>query len=107
MELFFLCYSAEVSGAAEDLMLMTKENQALTSELAEASYERDGMRRQIQELGEINAGLEHARRAIEIEKDGNTLNFVAHRFVSSFLINKIYIFFRRRICLSICGWRHA
>ena len=59
-----------MSGAAEDLMLMTKENQALTSELAEASYERDAMRHRLQELGEINAGLEHAKRAIEIEKDG-------------------------------------
>jgi chromosome segregation ATPase len=67
---FIFIISAEVSGAAEDLMLMTRENQALTSELAEASYERDGMRRKLQEMQEANAGLEHAKRALEIEKDG-------------------------------------
>ena len=33
--------AVEVSGAAEDLMLMTRENQALTSELVEVANERD------------------------------------------------------------------
>ena len=61
--------SQEIGGASEDLMLMTKENQALTSELAEASHERDRMRARIVEFGEVVAGLEHSKRAVEIEKE--------------------------------------
>jgi chromosome segregation ATPase len=60
--------SAELNGAAEDLMLMTKENQALTSELAETAAERDRLRNRLAEVVQAMASLEQARRAIEIER---------------------------------------
>jgi len=60
--------AAEVGGAAEDLMLMTKENQALTSELADTSTERDRLRNRTAELMQAIASLEQARRAVEIER---------------------------------------
>jgi chromosome segregation ATPase len=49
-------------------MLMTKENQALTSELAETAAERDRLRNRLAEVVQAMASLEQARRAIEIER---------------------------------------
>lgn len=40
--------SVEVGGAAEDLMLMTRENQALTAEIVELTSERDQLQRKVQ-----------------------------------------------------------
>ena len=43
-----LVQNAEVGGAAEDLMLMTRENQAVTAELASMMSERDRTRQRVQ-----------------------------------------------------------
>jgi len=59
---------AEAGGATEDLMLMTKENQALTAELAETAAERDRLSKRITEVMKAMATLEQARRAVDIEK---------------------------------------
>lgn len=59
----------EVGGAAEDLLLMTKENQALTSELAITTSERDAARLQLHEHMQTTAEVEQSRRALEIEKN--------------------------------------
>lgn len=73
---------AEVAGAAEDLQLMTRENQAITSELAgllsshfyfvlseklyltrvEVSFERDRLMERVSELSVAASNLEQARR---------------------------------------------
>ena len=60
--------NADIAGAAEDLMLMTKENQALTGELAETSSDRDRLRKKLQESMHRMHNLEQARRALEIER---------------------------------------
>ena len=60
--------TAEVGGSAEDLMLMTKENQALTAELAETTAERDRLRNRISEVVQAMASLEQSRRAVEMER---------------------------------------
>mmetsp|Transcript_2324 Transcript_2324/g.3663 ORF Transcript_2324/g.3663 Transcript_2324/m.3663 type:complete len:1405 (+) Transcript_2324:94-4308(+) len=60
--------NVEVGGAAEDLMLMTRENQALTSELVERTAERDRVQSRLQEVLHASASTEHARRAVEVEK---------------------------------------
>lgn len=85
----FAIKSAEVGGAAEDIMLMTKENQALTSDLAETASERDRLKTRVTELaqglstiGTIYTNIktsnntnnnitliEQSRRAIEIERN--------------------------------------
>ena len=53
---------AEVAGAADDLQLMTKENQAITSELAEVTFERDRLMERVGELSAVASNLEQARR---------------------------------------------
>lgn len=58
----------EVGGAAEDLMLMTRENQALTSELVEVSGERDRLQQRLQQVLHASASTEHARRSVEVER---------------------------------------
>jgi len=65
----FAIKSAEVGGAAEDIMLMTKENQALTSDLAETASERDRLKVRVSELAQGLSTLEQSRRAIEIERN--------------------------------------
>jgi len=60
--------NSDVAGAAEDLMLMTKENQALTAELADTSMERDRLRSRITEVVQKMASLEQSRRALEVER---------------------------------------
>ena len=60
--------SAEVGGAAEDMMLMTRENQALTSELVEMSAERDRLQQRLQQVLHVSAEREHARRCVETER---------------------------------------
>ncbi len=58
--------SSEVGGAAEDLTLMTRENQALTAELAEVSFERDRLRDRVGELSVVAGNLEEARRCVDV-----------------------------------------
>ena len=65
--------NADVAGAAEDLMLMTKENQALTAELAETSSDRDRLRSRVTEVIQKMSSLEHARKSLEVER-GDLLN---------------------------------
>ena len=60
--------SIEIGGAAEDLMLMTRENQALTSELVEVSAERDRLQQRLQQVLHASASTEHARRSVEVER---------------------------------------
>ena len=60
--------SVEVGGAAEDLMLMTRENQALTSELVQVSAERDRLQQRLQQVLHASASTEHARRSVEAER---------------------------------------
>jgi len=60
--------SAEVGGAAEDMMLMTRENQALHSELVEMSAERDRLQQRLQQVLHVSAEREHARRCVETER---------------------------------------
>lgn len=60
--------SIEVGGAAEDLMLMTRENQALTSELVEACADRDRLQQRLQQVLHASASTEHARRSVEVER---------------------------------------
>ena len=58
----------EINAAAEDLMLMTRENQALTTDLATTGAENDRLRDRISQLSQGNTGLEQAKRALEIER---------------------------------------
>ena len=60
--------NADVAGAAEDLMLMTKENQALTAELADTAGERDRLRHRVSEIMQKMASIEQSRRALEVER---------------------------------------
>ena len=60
--------NTEIGGTSEDLMLMTKENQALTHELAEITSDRDRLRLRITEVVQSMSSLEQSRRAIEIER---------------------------------------
>lgn len=60
--------NSDVAGAAEDLMLMTKENQALTAELADTSMERDRLRSRITDVVQKMSSLEQSRRALEVER---------------------------------------
>jgi chromosome segregation ATPase len=89
--------SIEVGGAAQDLMLMTRENQALNSELVQVSTERDQLQKRLQQVTKpltlplasdkchssdippcsrfftpqvlhASASTEHARRTAEVEK---------------------------------------
>jgi predicted nuclease with TOPRIM domain len=60
---------AEVGGAAEDLLLMTREHQALSTVLADACGEKERLQRKAAELAQAVAVKEHGRRAIEIEKE--------------------------------------
>ena len=61
--------SSEVGTAAEDLMLMTRENQALTSELATVSIERDNLTKRVQELQQRISQHERAYHILEVEKN--------------------------------------
>jgi chromosome segregation ATPase len=61
--------NADMAGAAEDLMLMTKENQALTNELAECATDRDRMRSKVQELMARLHTTDQGKRALEIERE--------------------------------------
>ena len=61
--------NADVAGATEDLMLMTKENQALTTELADVTTERDRLRGKIQELMARLHTTDQGKRALEIERN--------------------------------------
>ena len=58
----------EINAAAEDLMLMTRENQALTTDLATTGTENDRLRDRISQLSQATTGLEQAKRALEIER---------------------------------------
>jgi chromosome segregation ATPase len=58
----------EVGAAGEDLMLMTRENQSLTTELASAVHERDRLRQKVAGYAEQVSGLEHSVRALELER---------------------------------------
>ena len=49
-------------------MLMTRENQALTSELVEMSAERDRLQQRLQQVLHVSAEREHARRCVETER---------------------------------------
>ncbi len=60
--------NADVAGAAEDLMLMTKENQALTAELADTAGERDRLRHRVSEIMQRMASIEQSRKALEVER---------------------------------------
>ncbi len=60
--------NTEIGGTSEDLMLMTKENQALTHELAEITADRDRLRLRITEVVQSMSSLEQSRRAIELER---------------------------------------
>ena len=48
---------------------MTRENQALTTELADTSRERDQLQRKLSELSAAIAGKDYALRALEVEKE--------------------------------------
>lgn len=61
--------NADMAGATEDLMLMTKENQALTSELADAATDRDRLRSKVQELMARLHTADQGKRALEIERE--------------------------------------
>lgn len=61
--------NSEVGSASEDLMLMTKENQAITSELIDITGERDRLRHRISEVIEAISTIEQSRRATELEKN--------------------------------------
>jgi hypothetical protein len=58
----------EAGGAAEDLLLMTRENQALTAELADATGERDRLQRRVVELAQLLSAREQAKKGVEVEK---------------------------------------
>ncbi|CAE7845106.1 unnamed protein product, partial [Symbiodinium microadriaticum] len=58
----------EVGAASEDLLLMTKENQSLTSELAITSADRSKYQKAVMELNEDVAALQQTVRALEIER---------------------------------------
>jgi chromosome segregation ATPase len=60
--------AAEVSGAAEDLRLLTAENQAVTAELADTVAERDSLFMRIQQLSQAIADMDQSKRALEIER---------------------------------------
>jgi chromosome segregation ATPase len=61
---FNMSYS-EMNHAAEELRLMTSENQAITSELAQVSYERDRLRERVTELGVVASSEQDARRWVD------------------------------------------
>lgn len=61
--------NADMAGATEDLMLMTKENQALTSELADAATDRDRLRSKVQEMMARLHTTDQGKRALEIERE--------------------------------------
>ena len=61
--------NADMAGATEDLMLMTKENQALTAELADAATDRDRLRSKVQEVMARLHTADQAKRALEIERE--------------------------------------
>lgn len=63
--------------AAEDLMLMTKENQALSRDLSAVLAERDGLRQQFRECQQSLQVSESARHALDIEKTDLLDNFRA------------------------------
>lgn len=63
--------------AAEDLMLMTKENQALSRDLSAVLAERDGLRQQLREVQQALQVSESARHALDIEKTDLLDNFRA------------------------------
>jgi chromosome segregation ATPase len=58
----------EVGAAGDDLMLMTRENQSLTTELASAAHERDRLKQKVAGYAEQVSSLEHSVRALEIER---------------------------------------
>lgn len=59
---------SESGAAARDLALMTRENQALTSQLSGAAGDRDHLRARLGELAAALAGMEQAKCALEIER---------------------------------------
>ena len=58
----------EVGAASEDLQLMTRENQSVTTELAAVSNERDRLKQKVMQFHEQINELEHSVRALEIER---------------------------------------
>lgn len=59
---------AELKSASEDVMLMTRENQALTSELASSAYEREQLRKSIGEVSQRAAEFECQKTSLEAER---------------------------------------
>ena len=58
----------EVGAAGEDLMLMTRENQSVTTELASVCHERDRLKQKVVAYSEQVTSLEHSVRALEVER---------------------------------------
>lgn len=63
--------------AAEDLLLMTQENQALSRDLSAVLSERDTLRHQLREVHQSLQTVESDRHALEIEKQDILENFRA------------------------------
>jgi chromosome segregation ATPase len=61
--------SVELSSAVEDLLLMTRENQALTSELAHLSHEKEQSRAKIGELMQTLSSQQQLKVALEVERE--------------------------------------
>ena len=61
--------NGDLAGAASDLMLMTQENQAYTSQLSTLAHEKEVLLQKITELTNVQHTMQQNYRALELERD--------------------------------------